>query len=217
MDFNESSNIKKLGADYNLHLSKREDCNFQPKYRWRLQTLADILDGKHHHSLSLYRKMKILYVTMWLGNFNITKLDVYIQCKASNVAPNIAKYSHGSSPSHDWWAYNRSCEYSTASNAAHLECKWCDHFYQLILLSWSSSPVHEACLKRSAYGGQTDDESLALITINPARQSLNLWIGRIIEEGKQGDFVNFMIHIPFCLYSPQYFVECVKYLIFRRR
>jgi urease alpha subunit len=58
----------------------------------------------------------------------------------------------------------------------------------------------------------TDDESLAMITINPARQlGISELVGSI-EEGKQGDLVIFDSH-PLSVYTvPQMtFVDGVKY------
>jgi len=94
---------------------------------------------------------------------------------------------------------------STAFQCSHLECKWCNHFYQFWFCWVISSPVyHEALLKTQRYGGMTDDESLAMITINPARQLENLWICRINwRRGKQGDLVHFW-------YTPLSFIQSLQ-------
>ncbi|WP_287062999.1 amidohydrolase family protein, partial [Algoriphagus sp.] len=70
---------------------------------------------------------------------------------------------------------------------------------------------HEAA-KTQRYGGMTDDEALAMITINPAKQlGIDDKVGSL-EEGKQADIVIFEGH-PLSSYAvPQMtFVDGVKY------
>jgi imidazolonepropionase-like amidohydrolase len=58
---------------------------------------------------------------------------------------------------------------------------------------------HEAA-KSQRYGGLTDEEALALITINPAKQlGIDQYVGSI-EEGKQADLVIFNNH-PLSVYA----------------
>lgn len=69
---------------------------------------------------------------------------------------------------------------------------------------------HEAA-KTQRYGGLSDEQALALITINPAKQlGIDEYVGSI-EEGKQGDLVIFDHH-PLSVYAvPQMtFVDGIK-------
>jgi len=72
---------------------------------------------------------------------------------------------------------------------------------QSLSINSDSAELIRHCIMKAAktqrYGGMTDDESLAIITINPCASKLgNLWIGRINWEGKQGDFGDFEYSIP---------------------
>lgn len=70
---------------------------------------------------------------------------------------------------------------------------------------------HEAA-KTQRYGGLSDEEALALITINPAKQlGIDQFVGSI-EVGKQADLVLFDKH-PLSIYAiPQMtWVDGVKY------
>ncbi len=111
----------------------------------------------------------------------------------------------------DWWAYKFEVYYSTAYNAAILTRNG-------VLTSINSDSAelnrhlyHEAA-KSQKYGQLTDDEALALITINPARQlGIEAQVGSI-EEGKDADLAIFDKH-PLSIYAiPQMtFVDGVKY------
>jgi urease alpha subunit len=70
---------------------------------------------------------------------------------------------------------------------------------------------HEAG-KTQRYGGLSDEEALALITINPAKQLGIADMVGSIEVGKQGDLVIFESH-PLSVYAiPQMtFVDGIKY------
>jgi imidazolonepropionase-like amidohydrolase len=99
----------------------------------------------------------------------------------------------------DWWAYKFEVYYSTAYNAAILARNG------VITSINSDSPevnrhlYHEAA-KTQKYGGLSDDEALALITINPARQlGVSHRVGSI-EVGKDADLVIFDAH-PLSIYA----------------
>jgi predicted amidohydrolase YtcJ len=103
----------------------------------------------------------------------------------------------------DWWQYKLEVYFSTAYNAAILVKNG------VVTSVNSDSPdlirrlYHEAS-KTQKYGGLTDDEALALITINPAKQlGVESRIGSI-EVGKDGDIAIFKNH-PLSIYGvPQY-------------
>lgn len=127
------------------------------------------------------------------------------------VAPELAKYTMGASVFSDWWAYKFEVYYSTAYNAAILARNG-------VVTSINSDSAelirhlyHEAG-KTQRYGSLSDEEALALITINPARQlGIADKVGSI-EVGKQADLVIFENH-PLSIYAiPQMtFVDGIKY------
>lgn len=209
--FNEALQYKKAWADFNAASSQKGNTAVAPEFNERLQTLADILDGKiiiHCHS---YRADEIYMLINVAKDFGIKKLVFQHTNEGFKVAPEIAEYTMGASVFADWWAYKFEVYYSTAFNAAILQKNG-------VITSINSDDAelirhlyHEAA-KTQRYGGMTDDEALAMITINPAKQlGVSDKVGSI-EEGKQADMVIFEGH-PLSSYAiPQMtFVDGVKY------
>jgi imidazolonepropionase-like amidohydrolase len=140
-----------------------------PAYNLRMETLADILDGKiliHCHS---YRADEILMLMNVLKDFGVNKICFQHVNEGFKVAPELAAFGASASVFADWWAYKFEVYYSTAYNAAILTKNG-------VVTSINSDSdelirhlYHEAA-KTQKYGGLTDDEALKLITLNPAIQ-----------------------------------------------
>lgn len=209
--FNEAIQYKKAWEDYKKAATQKGSTATAPAYDERLQTLSDIVDGKiiiHCHS---YRADEIYMLINVARDFNITKLVFQHTNEGFKVAPEIAKYTMGASVFADWWAYKFEVYYSTAFNAAILNANGAITSINSDSAELIRHLYHEAG-KTQRYGGMTDDEALAMITINPARQlGISELVGSI-EEGKQGDLVIFDTH-PLSTYTvPQMtFVDGVKY------
>ena len=170
-----------------------------PKYDRRLETIAGILSGEimiHCHS---YRADEILMLMNVCKDFGIEKICFQHVNEGFKVAPELAKFGAYASIFADWWAYKFEVYYSTAYNAAILTRNG-------VVTSINSDSgelirhlYHEAA-KSQRYGGLTDDEALALITINPAKQlGIEDRVGSI-EEGKDGDIAIFNVH-PLSVYA----------------
>jgi imidazolonepropionase-like amidohydrolase len=170
-----------------------------PAYDKRLETLADILRGNiiiHCHS---YRADEIYMLMKVCEDFGIKRLVFQHVNEGFKVAPELAKWGAGASVFSDWWAYKFEVYYSTAYNAAILTKNG-------VVTSINSDSeelirhlYHEAG-KTQKYGDLTDDEALALITINPAKQlGVADRIGSI-EVGKEGDVAIFQNH-PLSIYA----------------
>ena len=174
-----------------------------PAYNLRMETLADILDGKiliHCHS---YRADEILMLMNVLKDFGVNKICFQHVNEGFKVAPELAAFGASASVFADWWAYKFEVYYSTAYNAAILTKNG-------VVTSINSDSdelirhlYHEAA-KTQKYGGLTDDEALKLITLNPAIQlGIDTRVGSI-EQGKDGDIAIFDGH-PLSVYAiPQY-------------
>lgn len=174
-----------------------------PAYNLRMETVADILDGKiiiHCHS---YRADEILMLMNVCEDFGVKKLVFQHVNEGFKVAPELAAWGAGASVFSDWWAYKFEVYYSTAYNAAILTKNG-------VLTSINSDSgelirhlYHEAA-KSQKYGDLTDEEALKLITLNPAKQlGIDNRVGSL-EEGKDGDIVIFNQH-PLSIYAiPQY-------------
>ncbi|NNK89163.1 MAG: amidohydrolase family protein [Saprospiraceae bacterium] len=170
-----------------------------PQYSLRLETLADILKGDiiiHCHS---YRADEILMLMNVLKDYGVNKICFQHVNEGFKVAPELAAFGAHASVFSDWWAYKFEVYYSTAYNAAILTRNG-------VVTSINSDSgelirhlYHEAA-KAQKYGGLTDEQTLALITLNPAIQlGIDDRVGSI-EEGKDADIAIFKNH-PLSIYA----------------
>jgi imidazolonepropionase-like amidohydrolase len=170
-----------------------------PEYNLRLETISDILKGNiliHCHS---YRADEILMLMRVLKDFGVSKVCFQHVNEGFKVAPELAAFGASASVFSDWWAYKFEVYYSTAYNAAILTRNG-------VVTSINSDSdelirhlYHEAA-KTQRYGDLSDDEALALITINPAKQLGIEKMAGSIEVGKDGDIAIFRGH-PLSVYA----------------
>ncbi len=206
--FTQAVEYRKAWDAYNANKDPRK---VAPEYDLRMQTLVDIMNGDvlvHCHS---YRADEIYMLMKVFSDFGIPKLTFQHANEAYKVAPELAAFGASASVFADWWAYKLEVYYSTAYNAAILTENG-------VLTSINSDSgelirhlFHEAA-KTQKYGNLSDDEALALITLNPAKQlGIDNRVGSI-EEGKDADIAIFDKH-PLSVYAvPQMtFVDGVKY------
>lgn len=206
--FNEALEYKKAWDAYRADKSRNK---VAPEYSLRMETLVDILEGEvlvHCHS---YRADEIYMLMKVFQDFGIEKLTFQHANEAYKVAPELAAFGAGASVFSDWWAYKLEVYYSTAYNAAILT----NNGVTTSINSDSGELIrhlfHEAA-KTQKYGDLSDNEALALITLNPAKQlGIDNRVGSI-EKGKDADIAIFKNH-PLDIYAvPQMtFVDGVKY------
>lgn len=206
--FQQAIEYKKKWDAYNADTNPRK---VAPEYDLRMQTLVDIMAGEvlvHCHS---YRADEIYMLMKVFSDFNIPKLTFQHANEGYKVAPELAAFGASASVFADWWAYKLEVYYSTAYNAAILTENG-------VLTSINSDSgelirhlFHEAA-KTQKYGDLSDDEALALVTLNPAKQlGIDNRVGSI-EEGKDADIAIFDGH-PLSIYAipVMTFVDGVKY------
>jgi imidazolonepropionase-like amidohydrolase len=192
--FSEAQLYMKEWDDYKKGLRKSS-----PQYNLRSETMADILKGNiiiHCHS---YRADEILMLMRVLKDYNVNKICFQHVNEGFKVAPELAAFGASASVFADWWAYKFEVYYSTAYNAAILTRNG-------VVTSINSDSeelirhlYHEAA-KTQRYGDLTDEEALALITINPAKQlGIDKRVGSI-EVGKDADIAIFKGH-PLSVYA----------------
>jgi imidazolonepropionase-like amidohydrolase len=178
---------------------RRNDRAVPPVYSERLEMIGRILDGDlmiHAHS---YRADEILMLLDVVRDFGIETVVFQHVNEGFKVAPELAAYGAMASVFSDWWSFKFEVYYSTAYNAAILARNG------VVTSINSDSPevnrhlYHEAA-KTQKYGNLSDEEALALITINPARQlGIADRVGSI-EVGKDADIVIFDAH-PLSIYA----------------
>jgi imidazolonepropionase-like amidohydrolase len=197
--FSEGKEYMQAWDAYNAAKNQKGFRGTPPAYDLRKETIADILKGNiiiHCHS---YRADEIFMLLKVCKDFGITKLVFQHVNEGFKVATELAAYGAMASVFADWWAYKFEVYYSTAYNAAIL------HKNGVVTSINSDSEelirhlYHEAA-KTQKYGGLTDDEALAMITINPARQlGIENRVGSI-EVGKEADIAIFNAH-PLSTYT----------------
>lgn len=170
-----------------------------PMYDERMEALADILRGEilvHCHS---YRADEILMLMRVLKDFGVERVTFQHVNEGFKVAPELAEFGAMASVFSDWWAYKFEVYYSTAYNAAILTRNG------VVTSINSDSPelnrhlYHEAA-KSMRNGDLTEQECLAMITINPAKQlGIENRVGSI-EVGKEADLAIFDAH-PLSIYA----------------
>ena len=167
--FSEAKQYMQDWDEYNANKSKKGFKGTAPQYNLRLETIADILKGNiivHCHS---YRADEIYMLMQVFKDFGIKKLVFQHVNEGFKVAPELAEFGAMASVFSDWWAYKFEVYYSTAYNAAIL------HKNGVVTSINSDSGelirhlYHEAA-KTQKYGGLSENEALAMITINPAKQ-----------------------------------------------
>jgi imidazolonepropionase-like amidohydrolase len=169
-------------------LGKKDDHHVPPRRDLQLDALNEILDGTrfiHSHS---YRADEILML-MRLGDAIGFKIRTFQHVlEGYRVADEMAAHHAGGSTFADWWAYKIEAYEAIPHNAALMTRRG-------VLSSVNSDSGELArhlnfeAAKSMRYGGLTPEESLALVTINPAKQlGIDPWVGSL-EPGKDGDFV----------------------------
>jgi imidazolonepropionase-like amidohydrolase len=192
--FTEAQLYMKDWDDYKKGLKKSS-----PAYSLRHETMADILKGNiliHCHS---YRADEILMLMRVLKDFGVSKICFQHVNEGFKVAPELAAFGASASVFADWWAYKFEVYYSTAYNAAILAKNG-------VVTSINSDSeelirhlYHEAA-KTQRYGNLSDDQALAMITINPAKQlGIEKRVGSL-EVGKDADIAVFKGH-PLSVYA----------------
>jgi imidazolonepropionase-like amidohydrolase len=170
-----------------------------PAYSLRLETIAEILKGNVIVQCHSYRADEISMMMRVCKDFGVKRLVFQHANEGFKVAPEIAAQGAMASVFSDRWGFKFEVYYSTAYNAAILTRNG------VVTSIGSDDPelirhlYHEAA-KTIKYGGLTNDEALALVTINPARQlGIDARVGSL-EIGKDADIALFKGH-PLSVYA----------------
>ncbi|MCA8968076.1 MAG: amidohydrolase family protein, partial [Planctomycetes bacterium] len=170
-----------------------------PAYNQRLEVIADIIRGDVLVQAHSYRADEIVMLVNVLRDNGVKKLNLQHANEAFKVAPELAEFGATASVFADWWAYKFEVYYSTAYNAAILTRNGVTTSINSDSGELIRHLYHEAA-KTQRYGDLSDDEALALITINPAMQlGIANRVGSI-EVGKDGDIALFNAH-PLSVYA----------------
>ncbi len=170
-----------------------------PRKDFKLEPLAEILRGERLVHAHCYRADEILMLMRVADDFGFKVATFQHVLEGYKVAKEIAAHGAGASTFSDWWAYKVEAFDAIPYNAAIMTRKG-------VVVSINSDSAEEArhlnqeAAKTMRYGGLSEDEALALVTLNPAKQlQIDNRVGSI-EVGKDADLVIFNAH-PLSVYS----------------
>jgi imidazolonepropionase-like amidohydrolase len=190
--FTEAKQYQAEWKAYNDAKSKCADA-FPPRRNLKLEPLMEILEGKRLVHAHCYRQDEILMLLRLADEFGFKIKTLQHVLEGYKVAKEIAAHGAGASTFSDWWSYKVEAFDAIPFNAAIMQRKG-------VLVSLNSDSaelmrhLNQEAAKAVKYGGVTEDEALAMITINPAKQlEIDKWVGSI-EAGKVADLTIYDKH-----------------------
>jgi imidazolonepropionase-like amidohydrolase len=196
--FTRAKAYQKTWKDYEKAKATNADA-VPPRRDLQLEPLVEILEGKrlvHAHS---YRADEILMLIRLAEEMGFKIATFQHVLEGYKVAREIAAHGAGASTFADWWGYKIEADDAIPHNAAIMVRKG-------VLVSINSDSAEHArrlnteAGKTMRWGGLTEDEALALVTINPAKQlRIDSRVGSL-EVGKDAD-VAVWTHHPLSSYA----------------
>jgi imidazolonepropionase-like amidohydrolase len=162
-----------------------------PRRDLQLEPLVEVLQGKRLAHVHCYRADEILMILRLSQEFGFKIGALVHVLEGYKVAKEIAAAGVGATTFSDWWAYKVEAVDAIPYNAALMHKKG-------VLVSLNSDDAGGAEIGRRLnleaakvvkYGGVSENDALAMITINPAKQlGIDKFVGSI-EAGKDADLV----------------------------
>jgi imidazolonepropionase-like amidohydrolase len=193
--FDQARAYRSLWADYRKAVVAKgaQKAGPPPRVDLRLEALADILDGSLHIHCHCYRGDEILMLLGTAQRYGVKVQSLQHVLEGYKVAAEIAAHGASSSTFSDWWAYKIEAYDAIPYNSALLTeagasvCIKSDDAELMRHLNLEAA-------KMVKYGGVSETQALAMITLNPAKQlGLDDRLGSI-EVGKDADIVLFNGH-----------------------
>jgi imidazolonepropionase-like amidohydrolase len=196
--FTRARAYQKEWQDYDRQ-KKAAGAGVAPRRDLQLEPLVEILEGKRLVHAHAYRADEILMLLRVAEEFNFKIATFQHVLEGYKVAKEIAAHGAGASTFSDWWGYKIEAVDAIPYNAALMTRKG-------VLASVNSDSAEVArrlnteAAKSIKWGGLSDDEALALVTINPAKQlRIDNRVGSL-EVGKDAD-VAVWSHHPLSSYA----------------
>jgi imidazolonepropionase-like amidohydrolase len=177
---------------YNEKLARGEH-PIPPRKDLRLEPLVEVLEGKRFVHAHCYRSDEILMLIRVADEMGFKIRTFQHVLEGYKVAKEIAAHGAGASTFSDWWSYKIEAYDASPYNAAIMTKKGV-----VVSLNSDSDELQRhlnlEAAKTMRYGGLSENEALAMVTINPAKQlGIDDKVGSI-EVGKSADMVLFDKH-----------------------
>src|SRR5450432_3269887 len=154
----------------------------------KMEPLVEVLEGKRLVHAHCYRQDEILMLLHVADEFGFKIRTLQHVLEGYKVAKEIAAHGAGASTFSDWWSYKVEAFDAIPYNAAIMQKKG-------VLVSLNSDDaelmrhLNSEAGKAVKYGGLSETEALAMVTLNPAKQlGIENRVGSI-EVGKDADLV----------------------------
>ena len=190
--FTEAKIYQAAWKEYEARKAKGESV-LAPRRDLKLEPLVEVLEGKRWVHAHCYRADEILMILRVADDFGFKINTMVHVLEGYKVAKEMAAHGATATTFSDWWGYKMEAYDAIPYNAAIMAKKG-------VLVSLNSDDaelmrhLNQEAAKVVKYGGISDDEALAMITINPAKQlDVDKLVGSI-EVGKQADMVIFDKH-----------------------
>ncbi len=171
----------------------------QPRRDLELEPLVEVIEGKRLVHAHGYRSDEHLNLMLLADEFGFKVATLQHALEAYKIAPEIAKRGTGASIFADSWSYKLEAYDSIPYNGYIL---W-KNGVNVSINSDSNERMRRLNLdaaKMMKYGGVPEEESLKMITLNPAKQlGIDKRTGSL-ETGKDADIVIWTAH-PFSVYA----------------
>ncbi|MBV8827702.1 MAG: amidohydrolase family protein [Acidobacteriaceae bacterium] len=196
--FTEAKNYQAEWKEYREQVAKGMH-PVPPRKDLRLESLVEVLEGNRYVHAHCYRSDEILMLIRVADEMGFKIRTFQHVLEGYKVAKEIASHGAGASTFSDWWAYKIEAYDATPYNAAIMAKKGV-----VVSLNSDSDELQRhlnlEAAKTMRYGGLSETEALAMVTINPAKQlGIDDKVGSI-EVGKSADLVLFDQH-PLSGYS----------------
>lgn len=185
--FNEAKAYKAEWDEYGARVAKGEH-PIPPRKDLKLEPLKEVLEGKRFVHSHCYRADEILMLLRVADDYGFKIRTLQHVLEGYKVAKEIAAHGAGASTFSDWWSYKVEAFDAIPFNAAIMAKKG-------VLVSLNSDDaelmrhLNSEAGKAMKYGGMTETEALAMVTLNPAKQlGIDNRVGSI-EVGKDADMV----------------------------
>jgi imidazolonepropionase-like amidohydrolase len=187
--FTEAKAYQAEWKEYNDKVAKGEH-PIPPRKDLRLDPLVEVLEGKRYVHAHCYRSDEILMLLRVADEMGFKIRTLQHVLEGYKVAKEIADHGAGASTFSDWWSYKIEAYDATPYNAAIMQKKGV-----VVSLNSDSDELQRhlnlEAAKTMRYGGLSETEALAMVTINPAKQlGIDDKVGSI-EVGKSADMVLF--------------------------
>ncbi len=197
--FTRARDYKRTWDEHRMAVSRREKNLIPPRRDIQLEPLVEVLEGKRLVHAHNYRADEILMLISLADEFGFKIKTFQHTLEGYKVAKEIAQHGAGASIFADNWAYKIEAYDAIPHNAAIMTRAG-------VKVSMNSDSDERArrlnieAAKAMRYGDLSEEESLKLITWNPAWQlGIQDRVGSI-EVGKDADLAIWNGH-PFSVYS----------------